>query len=377
MLLKDKKIAIIGAGPTGLTIAKLLQQKGVNSSVYERDKDDQTRIWGGTLDLHKHTGQKALRKAGLLEHYFEMSKPMGRIITDNQTKVLFCRNPKPEEIYDNPEINRNNLRKLLLDSLSTETVVWNRKFLGLEIHNKKWLLKFENGITETADFVIGANGGMSQARKFLTNATPEYTGTYIIQGEVLHPEINCPEFFKLCDNKILMTADHGINFVANPDNNGALTYNVTFRKPKDWMLKNELDFKNTTNIVTFLSNLLHNWHQSYQSLLRSTSFFAGLPTRKISLDNFWTNDRPLPITLIGDAAHLMPPFAGEGANSGLMDALILSENLTSGNFKNIEDAIFDYEQKMFAYAKEAQHQTSKNEIEMHNSDFSFQKRFSS
>ncbi|KFF06604.1 FAD-dependent oxidoreductase [Flavobacterium reichenbachii] len=377
MLLKDKRIAVIGAGPAGLTIAKLLQQKGVNITVYERDKNDKTRIWGGTLDLHKHSGQEAMKKAGLLERYYEMSKSMGRIITDNQTKVLFCKNPKPEEIYENPEINRNNLRKLLLDSLNTETVVWDRKFTGLEIHNKKWLLKFENGITDTADFVIGANGGMSQIRKFVTDATPEYTGTYIIQGEVLNPEINCPDFFKLCDNKILMTADHGINFVANPDNNRALTYNVTFRKPKDWILKNELDFKNAAQIVTFLSNLFSDWNEIYKSLFRSTSFFAGLPTRKISLDNLWTTNRSLPITLIGDAAHLMPPFAGEGANSGLMDALILSENLINGNLGNIEDAIYDYEQKMFNYAKAAQDQTTKNEIEMHNSDFSFQKRFTS
>ena len=70
MLLKNKKIAIIGAGPAGLTIAKLLQQKGVNVTVYERDKDAKIRIWGGTLDLHKDSGQDAMKSAGLLEDYY-------------------------------------------------------------------------------------------------------------------------------------------------------------------------------------------------------------------------------------------------------------------------------------------------------------------
>ena len=53
------------------------------------------------------------------------------------------------------------------------------------------------------------------------------------------------------------------------------------------------------------------------------------------MEKRWKNDRPLPITLIGDAAHLMPPFAGQGVNTGLMDALILSDNLTIGKFETI------------------------------------------
>jgi 2-polyprenyl-6-methoxyphenol hydroxylase-like FAD-dependent oxidoreductase len=127
MLLKNKKVAIIGAGPVGLTMARLLQQKGIDVRVYERDKDAQTRIWGGTLDLHKGSGQEAMKKAGLLETYYTLARPMGRTVADEHGKVLFTKKPTREEQHDNPEINRNDLRKMLLGSLATGTVVWDRK----------------------------------------------------------------------------------------------------------------------------------------------------------------------------------------------------------------------------------------------------------
>ncbi len=375
MLLKDKKVAIIGAGPVGLTMATLLQQKGIDVTVYERDKDAQTRIWGGTLDLHKSSGQVVLEKAGLLQNYYAMAKPMGIIFADEQGKVLFTRKTTPENQYDNPEINRNDLRKLLLNSLTSDTVVWDRKFIGLE-EQGKWLLRFENRPDATADFVIVANGGMSKGRNYITDTDVEETGTFIIQGDVPQPDIRCSEFYQLCNGSRLMTASQGNLLVANPDNSGALSYGVIFKKPEEWVRDNGLDFQHKDSIIAFLSKRFSNWNERYQQLFEATSFFVGLPTRKLPLDKSWKNDRPLPVTLIGDAAHLMPPFAGQGVNIGLVDTLTLLESLTNGKHETIQAAINDYEQKMFVYAKEAQLESSKNEIEMHNPDFSFQNFFS-
>ena len=121
-------------------MAKLLQQNGIDVSVYERDNDREARIFGGTLDLHKGSGQEAMKKAGLLQTYYDLALPMGVNIADEKGNILSTKNVKPENRFDNPEINRNDLRAILLNSLENDTVIWDRK-LGLS--GNFWLVSFK------------------------------------------------------------------------------------------------------------------------------------------------------------------------------------------------------------------------------------------
>jgi 2-polyprenyl-6-methoxyphenol hydroxylase-like FAD-dependent oxidoreductase len=66
---EGKKIAVIGGGPGGLTLARLLQQSGAQVIVYERDRSRSARVQGSALDLHEGSGLAALEAAGLIEAF--------------------------------------------------------------------------------------------------------------------------------------------------------------------------------------------------------------------------------------------------------------------------------------------------------------------
>ena len=155
-----KRIAIVGGGPGGLTLARILQINGVDVKVYERERSIDERYQGGTLDLHPESGQYALRTAGLFDKFQAICRPEGQNtrVIDKSGQVY------TEEIadgtnFDRPEIDRQDLRQLLLESLKADTIAQGHNLRSIKVlKNGQHELQFDNGVTETVDCVVGADG---------------------------------------------------------------------------------------------------------------------------------------------------------------------------------------------------------------------------
>ncbi len=158
-----ERIAIIGAGPGGLTLARILQLKNVEVKIYERENSIDDRSQGGTLDLHVQSGQHALQLAQLFDKFEAVCRPEGQDarFVDKSGKVHH------EKVFDNksfdrPEIDRGVLRQILLDSLKENTIRQGHNLQYIEsLGNGQHKLVFDNGVTEIADLVIGADGAWS------------------------------------------------------------------------------------------------------------------------------------------------------------------------------------------------------------------------
>jgi 2-polyprenyl-6-methoxyphenol hydroxylase-like FAD-dependent oxidoreductase len=362
-LIKNKRIAIIGGGPVGLTTARILQLNGADVTVYERDLNAQARTSGGTLDIHSDSGQKAIEKAGLMKEFYQYARPTGEKMADMHGNITSDEMPDDENAYSRPEIDRNDLRKMMLDNLQENTVVWDSQLMNIDKVNNQYILDFKNGQSTTADFVIVANGGRSNARKIFTDQEPQLSGTYIIQGEIVNPEIDYPAYKPKYGNGNVMAMGEQKMFYSHTLRDGSVHFGVSFKADENWVLNHNIDFEDNISVINFLNKTFENWSQDYKDFFAASTDFSGLPLRLFSLEEPWKTHSN--ITLVGDAAHLMPPFAGIGVNMGLMDAYQLTENLTNGKFETIQAAIDDYEQKMFVYALDAQQMTAKMEELLH------------
>jgi 2-polyprenyl-6-methoxyphenol hydroxylase-like FAD-dependent oxidoreductase len=374
MLLENKQIAIIGGGPGGLTLARLLQLKNIDVKVYERDFGKSARVQGSPLDLHENSGLAAIRKAGLLDEFKKnyMSGADKTTITNEKAEVVFSDHEiiKEEDFgheYFRPEIDRGVLRKILLDSLKSENIIWDSHFLSMEKQNDGWLLHFKNGTTAYADLVIGADGGNSKIRSYITDIQALYSGITMLEGNIYNAENLVPEITKLLRGGKLMAFGDEKNILMGQKADGVIGFYASFRAEENWVLKSGLDFSDTSQVLDWFKKHYAEWSEIWNQLFENTTTqFIPRPINYMPLDQSW--ETLSNVTVIGDAAHLMPPFAGEGVNMAMLDALELSESLTDRNSTTLHDSLLIYETSMRKRASQITKESLDNGEIMHHVD---------
>ena len=374
MLLENKQVAIIGGGPGGLTLARLLQLKNVNVKVYERDLNKNARVQGAPLDMHDGSGLAAIYKADLFEEFKNNFLPGAdkTLILNEKAEVFYSdHETNVHEDFGNeyfrPEIDRGALRKILLESLQLETVVWNSQFVSMEAKNEGWLLHFKDGNSVYADIVIASDGANSKIRPYITDIKAFYTGIVMLEGNIYESAKNAPTITSLINGGKIMAFGDTQNILLGQKGGGDLGYYASFKADENWTKTNGLDYADKTQMLEWFKTEYPEWSSNWYELFENVSApFIPRPIYCMPLDQTW---EALPnLTLIGDAAHVMPPFAGEGANMAMLDALELGECLTSDQYKTVQEAISDYETIMRKRASEAAQESIENGEKMHSKE---------
>ena len=157
-------IAIIGGGPCGLTLARLLECNGIDYIVYERDESENSKRTGGSLDLHPETGQHALREGGLFDKFKKYARYDDTVfaIADKVGNKLL----ETGQGRDAPEIDRCDLRQILLDAIPKDKIKWGHTLRSVTTGEDNGpILRFANGLALSGmKLVVGADGAWSKVR---------------------------------------------------------------------------------------------------------------------------------------------------------------------------------------------------------------------
>jgi 2-polyprenyl-6-methoxyphenol hydroxylase-like FAD-dependent oxidoreductase len=338
------RIAIIGAGPGGLTCARILQRHGITATVYDRDAGPHARNQGGTLDLHADNGQIALREAGLLEEFFELARPEGQEMRqlDPSGAVLFHHVPEPGERFK-PEIDRGRLRDLLLGSLTPGTVRWGHTLKAVTGPSKgPRRLHFSDGTSVECDLVIGADGAWSRVRRALTDTAPRYTGITFLEAWFHDVAARHPEVAELVGQGSAAAADGRRGIFAQRNGGDHIRVYLIQRAPADWITDAGLAPEDTGGIRALLLERYRDWSPRLRQLITDNDGpYHDRPIFALPAGHTWQHSPS--VTLLGDAAHLMPPL-GVGVNLALLDACDLALALTRHD--GIDEAVRAYEGTM-------------------------------
>lgn len=346
-LLRGKRIAIAGAGPCGLTLARLLQLTGADVRVYEVESSTSARNQGGSLDLHEESGQLALRRAGLYEKFLAACRPEGQAIrvVDKRGKMFVDLRPQ-DDAQSRPEIDRGQLRGLLIDSLAPDTITWGRQIESVERTAQGELrLNFAGGQKAETDLLFGCDGAWSKVRSFVATTRPYYHGMTIVEIWIRSVDTRHPDVAELVGPGIFLATSDNKALIAQRNGDGNIRVYVAFRVPEDWTQRSGISFDQPDSARQGLLKMFEGWEPHLCEMIKAAEVFIPRslythPPRQTA----WLSREN--VTLLGDAAHVMPFFTGKGVNLAMLDALELAENLTSGKFSDVNEALRAYETRM-------------------------------
>ncbi|MEV1026056.1 NAD(P)/FAD-dependent oxidoreductase [Streptomyces sp. NPDC050264] len=342
-------VTIIGAGLGGLTLARVLHVHGIPATVYEAESSPAARSQGGMLDIHDYNGQLAVQAADLMDQFraIILQGHQAMRVLDPDGTVLH--EQADDGTGGRPEVQRGELRQILLDALPADTVRWGHKVSGTRtLGDGRHEVTFADGGTIVTGLLVGADGAWSRVRPLLSAATPEYVGKSVVDTYLFDAGIRHPAAAKAVGDGSMIALKPGREIFAHREKGNTLHAYVGLVEPQDWFAA--IDFADAAAATARIAQEFHGWAPEITALITDADSPPTLrPLYALPTGHRW--DRVAGVTLLGDAAHLSAPN-GEGANLAMLDGAELGKALAAYP-DDIETALTAYEQAMFPRSADA------------------------
>src|SRR5580698_11274791 len=336
-------VTIIGAGLGGLTLARVLHVHGIPATIYEADASAQARMQGGQLDIHENNGQLALEAAGLTGQFRAIIHEGGeatRMLDEHGTVLL---DQPSASSAGRPEVLRGDLRRILIGSLPAQTIQWGKKLTGASaLGDGRHELTFADETTATTQLLVGADGAWSKVRPLLSAATPEYTGTTFIETYLHGADERHSAAAEAVGGGAMYALTPGKGIVAHREAGDILHTYVELNRSAEWVAG--IDFTDATAAAARVAAEFDGWAPALTALITDGET-APVLRMIYTLPDGHRWDRVPGVTLLGDAAHLMPP-SGDGANLAMLDGAELGLAIAA-HPDDAEAALAAYEAAMF------------------------------
>ncbi|MET8770893.1 NAD(P)/FAD-dependent oxidoreductase [Streptomyces sp. NPDC004658] len=333
----------IGAGLGGLTLARVLHVHGIPATVYEAEASPRARTQGGMLDIHHDNGRPALEAAGLMDAFRGLvleGREATRFLGPDGTVLV---DVPDDGTGERPEVQRGELRQLLLDSLPAGTVRWGQKAAGTRaLGDGRHEVTFADGTALVTSLLVGADGAWSRVRPLLSTAVPEYTGRSFVETYLFDADTRHPAAAEAVGGGSLFSLAPGKGIQAHRERGGTLHTYVALSRPLEWFA--DIDFTDAAEATARIAAEFDGWAPELTALITDGETPPVLrPLHALPNEHRW--DRVPGATLLGDAAHLTAPN-GEGANLAMYDGAELGLAIAA-HPDDTETALNGYEEAMF------------------------------
>lgn len=335
-------VAIIGGGIGGVALAVACLHRSIPFTLYERDNSFDTRSQGYGLTLQQ--GSKAMEALGILSlkegvistrHVVHTAE--GKVIGEWGKRKWMQSEAKTSSKRHNMHIARQSLRFALLEQLGGhDAIQWGHQlvdFLASETGGIALSFEVDGKVTSSrADIVVGADGIHSAMRRLLpgTDATPlKYLGCIVILGICSLKALEGVTSSLLDSATVFQTANGNERIYVMPYSRDSVMWQLSFPMPEK--AAKELRVLGPQALKEEACRRVQ-WHDPIPQILAATleAHISGYPVYDRELLHSEMMEKWGGVTLIGDAAHPMSPFKGQGANQALLDALVLAREIAKG-----------------------------------------------